>query len=105
MERRERVANLIRKLSAEFLIQENNRDALITVTGANVSPDLRHATVLITVLPESKENAALGFAKRKRSKVRDILKENMKTKVVPFLDFAIDQGEKNRQKIDELLRN
>src|SRR3989344_5760779 len=103
MERRERVANLIRELAAEFLGRENNRDALITVTGANVSPDLRRATVLITVLPESKENAALGFAKRKRSKVRDILKKNMKTKVVPFLDFAIDQGEKNRQKIDELL--
>ena len=25
-------------------------------------------------------------------------------KYIPFVDFAIDQGEKNRQKIDELLR-
>jgi hypothetical protein len=29
----------------------------------------------------------------------------MSTKIIPFLDVAIDKGEKNRQKIDELLKN
>jgi len=28
----------------------------------------------------------------------------MEVKVIPFVEIAIDQGEKNRQKIDELLR-
>ena len=38
-------------------------------------------------------------------KGREFLKKLMPIKIIPFLDAAIDQGEKNRQKIDELLRN
>ena len=102
--RNEKVANFIKELSAQFLGRENNRTSLITVTSATVSPDLKRATVMITVLPESKEHDALDFAKRKRGELREHLKKNMQTKIIPFLDIVIDRGEKNRQKIDELLR-
>jgi ribosome-binding factor A len=102
--RTEKVANFIKELSAQFLGRENNRTSLITVTSATVSPDLKRATVMITVLPESKEHDALDFAKRKRGELREHLKKNMQTKIIPFLDIVIDRGEKNRQKIDELLR-
>lgn len=104
MERYERAGNLIKELTAEFLIRENNGTSLITVTRADVSPDFRNATVFITVLPEEKEGGALAFAKRKRSELRDLLKDRMDTKVIPFIDIEIDKGEKNRQKIDDLLR-
>lgn len=84
--------------------QESSRTSLITVTSASVSPDLKRATIFITALPESKEKTALLFAKRKRGEMREFLKKYMHTKVVPFLEVEIDRGEKNRQKIDELLR-
>ena len=103
--RQEKLANLIKELSASFLGRENNRTSLITVTSCNVSPDIKRATVFITVLPENKENSALGFVKRQRGELREFLKKNMSTKVIPFIDIEIDKGEKNRQKIDELLRN
>ncbi len=102
--RQEKVANFIKEQSANFLLKENNNTSLITVTGATVSPDLKRATIFMTVLPEAKEKLALEFVKRKRGELRDFLKKNMTTKNVPFVDFAIDLGEKNRQKIDELLR-
>ncbi len=102
--RNDKVANLIRELAAEFLARESNRTSLITITGTNVSADLKKGTVYISVLPNSAEKAALEFCKRKRSELRDHLKKNMETKTVPFLDFEIDYGEKNRQRIDELLR-
>jgi ribosome-binding factor A len=104
MERPEKVANLIKERVAEYLSRENNGTSLITVTSANCSPDLKQATIFITVLPEDKEKTALLFAKRKRPEIRDYLKRHMETKVVPFIDIDIDRGEKNRQKIDELLR-
>ncbi len=104
MERNEKVANRIKELAAEFLMRENNNTSLITVISCDASPDLKRATIYITVLPNSKENAALGFVKRKRAELRDFLKKNMPIKIIPFLDFEIDLGEKNRQKIDELLR-
>ncbi len=103
-ERNEKLANLIKELSAQFLNRENNRTSLITVTACTTSPDLKRATVLITVLPDKKEHGALDFAKRKRGELREFLKKNMKVKIIPFLDIQIDKGEKNRQKIDELLR-
>jgi len=104
MERNEKVANHIKKLTAEFLGRENNRTSLITVTSATCSPDLKRATVFITVLPTDKEKAALEFAKRKRGELREFLKKVMTTKNIPFIDIAIDLGEKHRQRIDELLR-
>lgn len=102
--RNEKVANYIKELAAEFLGRENNRTSLITVTSATCSPDLKRATIFITVLPNSKEKSALEFVKRKRGELREFLKKNMQTKMIPFIDIAIDLGEKNRQKIDELLR-
>jgi len=104
MQRNEKAANQIKELSAEFLERENNRTSLITVTSCSTSPDFKNATVFITVLPDEKEHDALDFAKRKRKELRKFLKKKMKVKIIPFLDIKIDQGEKNRQKIDELLR-
>ena len=103
-ERKEKVAQYIKELTAEFLGRENNRTSLITVTSATCSPDLKRATVFITVLPTSKEKSALEFAKRKRPELREFLKKTMTTKNIPFIDIAIDLGEKHRQKIDELLQ-
>jgi ribosome-binding factor A len=104
-QRKEKVANYIKEIAAQFLARENNKTSLITVTGATCSPDLKRATIFITVLPNSKEKNVLEFAKRKRPELREFIKKNMTTKNIPFIDFAIDLGEKNRQKIDELLRN
>lgn len=103
-ERKEKVENLIKELAAKFLSRESNRTSLVTITDCHASPDLKRATIFMTVLPAEKENNALDFAKRKRADFRDFLKKNMKSKLIPFIDFAIDAGEKNRQKIDELLR-
>ena len=104
MERNEKVAIHIKELAALFLGRENNRTSLITVTGANCSPDMKKATIFITVLPSDKEDNALQFVKRQRGDLREFLKKNLPIKTIPFIDVAIDLGEKNRQKIDELLR-
>ncbi|KKT18505.1 MAG: Ribosome-binding factor A [Candidatus Nomurabacteria bacterium GW2011_GWB1_43_7] len=104
-QRNEKVANSLKEFAANFLGRENNKTSLITVTSATVSPDLKRATIFITVFPISKEASALLFVKRKLGELREFLKKNMPIKIIPFLDVVIDQGEKNRQKIDELLRN
>lgn len=103
-ERTEKVAKEIKELTAEFLAREGNRTSLITVTSATASPDLKRATVYVTVLPSAKEQSALGFLKRKRKELRVFLKKNLIIKTIPFVDIVLDLGEKNRQKIDELLR-
>ncbi|KKQ19883.1 MAG: Ribosome-binding factor A [Candidatus Nomurabacteria bacterium GW2011_GWA1_37_20] len=103
IQRNEKVANYIKELAADFLGRENDRTSLITVTSATCSPDLKRAIIFITVFPTLKEKSALQFAKRKREELREFIKKNMTTKNIPFIDVAIDLGEKHRQKIDELL--
>lgn len=103
-QRNKKVANQIKEFAATFLGRENNKTSLLTVTSCTVSPDLKRATIFITVFPTSKEINVLGFVKRRLKDLREFLKKNMPIKIIPFLDVIIDQGEKNRQKIDELLR-
>lgn len=104
MERRDKVANRIKELAAEFINREASKSSLITVTGADCSPDLKHASIFISVLPVEKEAAALHFIERKLGELRESLKKNLEIKNIPFLQVKIDLGEKNRQRIDELSR-
>lgn len=103
--RGEKIANHIRELAALYIEKETSRTSLITVTGVILTPDNKHATILISVLPTEKENAAYGFLKRNLGELRAYIAKGLKVHPIPYLDVAIDEGEKNRQKIDELLRN
>ena len=101
--RNERITEIIHDLAARFLEQEGNKSSLITVTNVQLSPDAKYATIFYTVFPENFEKTSLEFAKRKRSEFKEFVKAKSKLGRVPFFDFAIDSGEKNRQKIDGLL--
>ena len=91
-------------IAQDFFQRESSGLSLITVTRAEVSADMRHGTIFITVLPESKEDAAINFAKRMRSELRHYVMKRLPVKVIPFFEVEIDYGEKNRQHIDALLR-
>lgn len=94
----------LRSIAQDFFQRESSGLSLITVTRAEVSPDMRSGTIFITVLPEDKEEAAINFAKRMRTDLRHAIMKRMPVKVIPFLEVEIDYGEKNRQHIDSLLR-
>jgi ribosome-binding factor A len=89
-------------LAAEFLQHEANRSSLITVTGIRHTDRFTKATILLSVFPEDKQEEALDFAKRKRTEFKEFIKNHAKMRAIPFVDFEIDLGEKNRQRIEEL---
>ncbi|MFA6608387.1 MAG: ribosome-binding factor A [Candidatus Paceibacterota bacterium] len=91
-------------IAQDFFQRESSGASLITVTRAEVSADMKHATIFITVLPESKEAAALDFAKRMRSELRHKVMKRLPVKVIPFFEVELDYGEKNRLHVEELLR-
>lgn len=88
-----------------FIEKEAGNTSLITVTRVLLSEDNRRATIMISVLPKEKENAAYGFIKRNLGELRRQITKSLKINPIPFLEVKIDEGEKNRQKIDELLIN
>jgi len=100
--RQDKVSEVLRELSAEFLSREAGRQSLITVTRVTVSRDLKNATIYISVFPEGSEEHALNFCKRKLSDLREYIKPKIAMKSLPYFDCEIDFGEKNRQNIDRI---
>ncbi len=91
-------------IAQDFFQRESSGASLLTVTRSEVSADMKNGTIFISVLPESKEQAALDFARRMRSELRHYVMKRLPVKVIPFFEVEIDYGEKNRIHVDELLR-
>lgn len=91
-------------IAQDFFQRESSGASMITVTRTDISRDMKHGTIFITVLPEDKEDAAINFAKRMRSELRHYVMKRLPVKVIPFFEVEIDYGEKNRLHVDELLR-
>ena len=101
--RNAKLKSQISHLAAEFLRQEATPQSLITVTDLELSADGKYGTIFLSVLPDEQSRAALGFARRQRAHLRHFIFGHLRVGRLPKLDFALDLGEKNRQRIDELV--
>lgn len=101
---KEKEESLLQGLIAEYLNREAGSKSLITVTRCSISADSQKATAYISVIPESFEQEALDFAKRRRPAIRTHIKENSRLRRLPYIEIEIDEGEKNRQNIERLLK-
>ena len=102
-----RVASMIREVVSSAILFElrDPRIKNVTVLGADVSPDLRYASVRISVMGDEKTasltmhglNSARGFL---QSKVADYIK----SRYTPELKFIVDDGIKKSLETSALLR-
>ncbi len=102
--KQEKIQSQIAQIAALFIERESNKTALITVTKVELIDRGRGANIYISVLPESGEESALNFLKRKRNDLRTAIKKGINMQNIPFVDVQIDKGEKARQTIDALLK-
>lgn len=101
-ERGEKIESLMTTLAARFLEIEANPSPLITVTRSSISPDGKRATVYLSVFPTEKETNAVEFANRKVRDFRKYVAEHARLRIMPFITFELDRGERARQRLDEL---
>ena len=102
--RQTQVAEALAHLAADFFARESEIQSLITVTRADISPNFKNVTVYLSILPQTQEERALKIAKRQRSDFRQYVQKHSYLHPIPIVDFEIDYGEKNRQRVDELTR-
>ena len=102
-DRKQKKEEQIKEIVARFIERESNKTALITVTRVELDEKGRTGTIYISVMPETGEDSALNFLKRKRIEIKEALKNGLAIHPIPFIDVAIDEGEKARQTIDALL--
>ena len=100
--RNEKIAEALREAAAEFLAHEAGPQSLVTVTRAAVSSDAKRGVIYITAFPDDAEMAALQFANRHRGELAEFFKKHVRGAYLPHVEFVIDRGEKNRQRLDEL---
>jgi len=93
---------MIHRLAAKFVHDESSPASLLTITRVELSPTGKEAKIFFTTLPESQEDTALKFLIRKTSDFKRYLRDESRIGLIPHIDFKIDYGERNRQRLDKL---
>lgn len=105
--RRDRVAESIREQVATFLtegVKDPRVTALVTVTGVEVSRDLGHARVYVSILGEAAESAStLEGLRSLAGHLRGRIGRAMRLRIAPEIDFRLDPSIAHAARIEALL--
>lgn len=105
--RADRVGEAIREEIATFLaesVKDPRIVGFVTVTGVEVSPDLRHAKVFVSVMGTEAEKAATfeGLAST-ASHLRSRVGRALRLRVAPEIHFREDESVARAARIESLL--
>jgi ribosome-binding factor A len=98
-----RVNRVLREVVADELERvgaDDPRLALITVTAVEVDPDLRHAKVWLSSLPEATADAL----EERRAHLQSAIATQVRLKRTPLLSFAADPAIATGARIDDIIR-
>src|SRR3954452_2791910 len=101
-----RVAEAIREAASEAILfhLRDPRIKFTTVTRAEVSADLQHAKVYVSVMgSERDQSLTLHGLKSAAGFIQSKLGDRMRTRLVPVLEFVLDEGLKNSVEVARLL--
>src|SRR3954452_22373632 len=101
-----RVAEAIREAASEAILfhLRDPRIKFTTVTRAEVSADLQHAKVYVSVMgSERDQNLTLHGLKSAAGFIQSRLGDRMRTRYIPVLEFVLDEGIKNSLEVARLL--
>lgn len=107
-ERMRRVNESVRQVLAEALPElKDPRIGLVTITGVDTTPDLRHATVYVSVLGSlRKQKATLQGLEAAHGMLQGKLARELRMKRTPHVTFeydpSVERGVRMTQLIDEL---
>jgi len=100
----EKLTSILQRLIGEYMSRLDFNNSFVGVNRVELSKDLKIAGIFIGVYPEQNEKEALKTIKSKTAELRKNIKKNIRTRILPKLEFYIDEGEKNRQRVEELLQ-
>jgi ribosome-binding factor A len=101
-----RVAEVIREVASETVLfhLQDPRIKNVTVTRAEVSGDLQHAKVFVSIMGTDKEqDLCMHGLKRSAGYVQSKLGSRLKTRFTPSVRFVKDEGVKQSIEITRLI--
>ena len=106
--RTDRVSDLLRSELSQLMLREihDPRVKLATVSGIDVTPDLKRAVVRISVLgEEAQRQETIAGLRHARGFLRTELAHRLRLRNTPELIFELDRGAEHSQKISDLLES
>lgn len=99
------LARQITKIIAEDVKDPRLHNAIIGVTKLYTTPDLKYAKVYLSIYASSEEESQEAYYTVCRSKtfIRNMLKDSVQIRLLPELNFIIDDSVDYSIKIDEIL--
>jgi ribosome-binding factor A len=106
-QRSDRVAAAIREEVANFLaegVKDPRVTALVTVTGVEMTRDLRHAKIFVSIMGEESQRASTieGLASV-QGFLRSRLARSLSLRVAPEVQFVMDESVARAARIETLL--
>ena len=101
-----RVAEAIREVASSTILFElrDPRVKNVTVTRAEVSGDLQHAKVYVSVMgTPAEQNLTLRGLRHAAGFIQSKLAKRLQTRFTPVLEFVLDQGVKNSIEMTRLI--
>lgn len=100
-----KVNELVREVVADAVIDlKDPRIGFLTITGAETSPDLRHAVVYYSVLGSDDEKAGTAAAlDSARSRIQGVLGRETRMRYTPVLEFEVDPSIDEGIRISQIL--
>ncbi len=99
------LAKEITKVIAESVKDPRLGNAIVGVTKVYTTPDLKYAKVYLSIYADSKEKVDEAYYTicRSRTFIRNMLKDSVQIRLLPELNFIIDDSVDYSIKIDGIL--
>ena len=88
-----------------YEVTNTNVTGIISVTSVKISPDLRHARVLVSMLNSKSVKNTLAALKSSSGFIRSRIAEKINLRVTPELVFELDDSMQYGEKIDTILKD
>ena len=105
--RQEKVNEFLRSEISEIMLREikDPRLGFVTITEVDVTKDLRHANVYVSVMGDDEQKkASLAILQRAAGFMRGLIGRHAHLKVIPELLFRLDTAMERGARIFELLQ-
>jgi len=104
--RAKRAGRLIQEEISKIIQRElkDPRIGFVTVTGVDVTDDLRYAKVFITVLKRENKKKTLKGLERAKGFIRREIGQRIKMRCTPEIEFGFDEAIEHGAHIEEVLR-
>jgi len=106
-QRSDRVGDLLLEIVSQLLVREVNdpRIGPVTLTGAEVTKDLKQARIYFSLLAGSEKKAeVIAGLKSATGFIRGRVARELKLRSVPTIEFVYDDTEDRAQRIEDLLK-